>query len=131
MPVCLPKYRLLVEKLAQEGLLKIICGTDTLGVGINVPIRSVLFTQLCKYDGAQNRLLTNREFKQIAGRAGRQGFDVDGHVWVQAPPHVVENAKAQEKSAASNSKKKPKKRQAPERGYTHWTEDTFHRVVNG
>ncbi len=127
----LPKYRLLVEKLAQEGLLKIICGTDTLGVGINVPIRSVLFTQLCKYDGTQNRLLTNREFKQIAGRAGRRGFDVEGHVWVQAPPHVVENAKAQERSAASKSKKKPKKRQAPERRYTHWTEDTFHRVVNG
>ncbi len=127
----LPKYRLLVEKLAQEGLLKIICGTDTLGVGVNVPIRSVLFTQLCKYDGRSNRLLTNREFKQIAGRAGRRGFDTEGHVWIQAPPHVVENARAEEKQATSNSKKKPKKKQAPERGYTHWTEDTFNRMVNG
>ncbi len=127
----LPKYRLLIEKLAQEGLLKIICGTDTLGVGVNVPIRTVLFTQLCKYDGRSNRVLTNREFKQIAGRAGRKGFDTEGHVWVQAPPHVVENARAEEKSATSNSKKKPRKKQAPERGYTHWTEDTFHRVVNG
>ena len=71
----LPKYRLLVEKLAQQGLLKIICGTDTLGVGVNVPIRSVLFTQLCKYDGSGVRILTNREFAQIAGRAGRKGFD--------------------------------------------------------
>ncbi len=127
----LPKYRLLIEKLAQEGLLKIICGTDTLGVGVNVPIRSVLFTQLCKYDGRSNRLLTNREFKQIAGRAGRRGFDTEGHVWVQAPPHVVENARAEEKAAASSSKKKPKKKQAPDRRYTHWTEDTFNRMVNG
>ena len=47
----LPKYRLLVERLAQDGHLAVICGTDTLGVGINVPIRTVLFTQLSKYDG--------------------------------------------------------------------------------
>ncbi|NNE95841.1 MAG: DUF3516 domain-containing protein, partial [Acidimicrobiales bacterium] len=127
----LPKYRLLVEKLAQQGLLKIICGTDTLGVGVNVPIRSVVFTQLCKYDGRSNRLLTNREFKQIAGRAGRKGFDTEGHVWVQAPPHVIENARAEEKAAQSSSKKKPRKKQAPERGYTHWTQDAFNRMVNG
>ncbi|NNF53297.1 MAG: DUF3516 domain-containing protein [Acidimicrobiales bacterium] len=127
----LPKYRLLVEKLAQEGLLKIICGTDTLGVGVNVPIRTVLFTQLCKYDGDRNRLLSNREFKQIAGRAGRRGFDTEGHVWVQAPPHVVENLKADEKASSGNSKKKPKKKQAPDRRYTHWTEDTFTRMVTG
>ena len=95
----LPKYRLLVEKLAQDGLLKIICGTDTLGVGVNVPIRSVLFTQLCKYDGQSTRTLTNREFKQIAGRAGRKGFDNVGYVWVQAPAHVVENLRAEEKAA--------------------------------
>ncbi len=127
----LPKYRLLVEKLAQEGLLKIICGTDTLGVGVNVPIRTVLFTQLCKYDGERNRLLSNREFKQIAGRAGRRGFDTEGHVWVQAPPHVVENLRADEKASSGNSKKKPKKKQAPDRRYTHWTEDTFTRMVTG
>ena len=78
MPGLLPKYRLLVEKLAQDGLLKIICGTDTLGVGVNVPIRSVLFTQLCKYDGTSVRILSNREFAQIAGRAGRKGFDDRG-----------------------------------------------------
>ncbi len=127
----LPKYRLLVEKLAQEGLLKIICGTDTLGVGVNVPIRTVLFTQLCKYDGTRNRLLSNREFKQIAGRAGRKGFDTEGHVWVQAPPHVVENIRAEEKASTGNSKKKPKKKQAPDRRYTHWTEDAFTRMVTG
>ena len=83
----LPKYRLLVEQLAQQGHLKLICGTDTLGLGINVPIRTVLFTRLDKYDGKQNHLLTPREFQQIAGRAGRSGYDTQGYVWVQAPEH--------------------------------------------
>lgn len=128
----LPKYRLLVEKLAQEGLLKIICGTDTLGVGVNVPIRSVLFTQLCKYDGTAVRILTNREFAQIAGRAGRKGYDDEGHVWVQAPPHVVENLRADAKAGADPAKKrKVVKKKPPERGYAHWTEDTYNRLVGG
>ncbi|NQY56601.1 MAG: DUF3516 domain-containing protein [Ilumatobacteraceae bacterium] len=126
----LPKYRLLVEQLAQRGLLKIICGTDTLGVGVNVPIRSVLFTKLCKYDGNSVRLLTNREFAQIAGRAGRKGFDDRGDVWVQAPEHVVENLRLQQKAEASGKKKVVKKK-APERGYAHWNEDTFRRMVDG
>ncbi len=125
----LPKYRLLVEKLAQDGLLKIICGTDTLGVGINVPIRSVLFTQLCKYDGSSVRILSNREFAQIAGRAGRKGFDDAGDVWVQAPPHVVENLRNDEKTAATG--KKSMKKKAPERGYAHWSQDTFDKLVGG
>jgi superfamily II RNA helicase len=127
----LPKYRLLVEKLAQEGLLKIICGTDTLGVGVNVPIRSVLFTQLCKYDGSGVRLLSNREFAQIAGRAGRKGFDDRGDVWVQAPEHVVENQRLDEKAAAGGGKKKIVKKKQPERGYAHWTRDTFDKLVGG
>ncbi len=126
----LPKYRLLVEKLAQDGLLKIICGTDTLGVGVNVPIRSVLFTQLCKYDGIGVRLLSNREFAQIAGRAGRKGFDERGDVWVQAPAHVVENQRLDEKARDGGGKKVVKKKQ-PERGYAHWTQDTFDKLVNG
>ena len=126
----LPKYRLLVEKLAQDGLLKIICGTDTLGVGVNVPIRSVLFTQLCKYDGSGVRILSNREFAQIGGRAGRKGFDDRGDVWVQAPEHVVENQRLGEKAAASGKKKVVKKKQ-PERGYAHWTQETFDRLVAG
>ncbi|MDQ3643658.1 MAG: DEAD/DEAH box helicase, partial [Actinomycetota bacterium] len=86
----LPKYRRLVETLAQAGLLTVICGTDTLGVGINVPIRTVAFTQLCKYDGTRTRLLSAREFHQIAGRAGRAGYDVAGTVWAQAPEHVID-----------------------------------------
>ncbi|HJT05016.1 MAG TPA: DEAD/DEAH box helicase, partial [Pseudonocardiaceae bacterium] len=90
----LPRYRRLVERLAQSGLLKIVCGTDTLGVGINVPIRTVLLTALAKYDGTRTRHLTAREFHQIAGRAGRAGYDTAGTVVVQAPEHVVDNAKA-------------------------------------
>ena len=93
----LPKYRVLVEKLAQKGLLKIICGTDTLGVGINVPIRTVLFTRLCKYDGEKTAILSARDFHQISGRAGRKGFDEQGWVVAQAPEHIIENLKQEKK----------------------------------
>ena len=94
----LPRYRRLVEQLAQAGLLTVICGTDTLGVGINVPIRTVLFTGLAKFDGRRQRILRTREFLQIAGRAGRAGFDTAGYVVVQAPEHVIENERAKAKS---------------------------------
>lgn len=126
----LPKYRLLTERLAQQGLLKLICGTDTLGVGVNVPIRTVLFTQLCKYDGQRTRLLNAREFHQIAGRAGRAGFDEEGWVRVQAPAHWIENRTAEEKAAADSKKKrKVVKRRPPERNYAHWNEETFTRLT--
>jgi superfamily II RNA helicase len=126
----LPKYRRLVERLAQEGHLKVICGTDTLGVGINVPIRTVLFTQLCKYDGATSRLLTAREFHQIAGRAGRAGFDTVGYVWVQAPEHVIENERALAKAGDDPRKRrKVVRRKPPARGYVPWDEQVFQRLA--
>src|ERR1700712_1424443 len=124
----LPKYRRLVEKLSQSGLLKVICGTDTLGVGINVPIRTVLFTGLAKYDGHRTRVLTAREFHQIAGRAGRAGFDVAGDVVVLAPEHVIENFKTAAKAALDPKKKKVAKRKAPD-GFVGWSEATFDRLV--
>ncbi len=128
----LPKYRLLVERLAQAGLLKIICGTDTLGVGVNVPIRSVLFTQLCKYDGSGVRVLSVREFQQIAGRAGRKGFDDRGDVWAQAPAHVVGNQQAaQQAETDAKKRKKLVKKKPPERGYAHWDEELFDKLVSG
>lgn len=128
----LPKYRLLMEKLAQKGLLKVIVGTDTLGVGVNVPIRTVLLTQLFKYDGQKVRILSVREFQQISGRAGRKGFDDQGTVWVQAPPHVIDNLAAERKAADDPKKKrKVQKKKPPERGYAHWTEDTFTKLVHG
>ena len=123
----LPKYRLLVEKLTQRGLLKVICGTDTLGVGVNVPIRTVVFTQLCKYDGKGTRILAVRDFKQIAGRAGRRGYDDIGYVVCQAPPHVIENLKLEAK-AAEGKKKKIVKKAPPEKGYVHWDEKTFQKL---
>ncbi len=126
----LPKYRLLIEKLAQDGHLKVICGTDTLGVGINVPIRTVLLTQLCKYDGTRTRLLSAREFHQVAGRAGRAGFDTAGTVWAQAPEHVVENDKALAKAGDdAKAKRKVVRKKPPERGFVAWSEDTFTKLI--
>ncbi|MEX2982844.1 DEAD/DEAH box helicase [Streptomyces sp. C36] len=125
----LPKYRRLVERLAQAGLLKVICGTDTLGVGVNVPIRTVLFTALTKYDGQRVRTLRAREFHQIAGRAGRAGFDTAGFVVAQAPDHVVENEKALAK-AGDDPKKRRKvvRKKAPE-GFVNWTDSTFEKLI--
>ncbi len=123
----LPKYRVLVEQLAQKGLLKIICGTDTLGVGINVPIRTVLFSRLCKYDGEKTVILSARDFHQIAGRAGRKGFDERGWVVAQAPEHVVENIKLQEKAARDG--KKVLKRKPPDHNFVNWDKNTFVRLI--
>jgi len=120
----LPKYRILVERLAQKGLLKVICGTDTLGVGINVPIRTVLFTKLCKYSGDKTAILSARDFHQIAGRAGRKGFDDLGWVVAQAPEHVIENKKLESKAG-----KKFVKRQPPDRNFVLWDEKTFARLI--
>ena len=129
----LPKYRRLVEQLAQAGLLKVICGTDTLGVGINVPIRTVLMTALSKYDGVRTRLLNAREFHQIAGRAGRAGYDTAGTVVVQAPEHVVENAKAMAKAVAKFGDDQKKLRQVvkkkPPTGFVTWGEATYNNLV--
>ena len=127
----LPKYRLTVEKLAQKGHLKVICGTDTLGVGVNIPIRTVLFTKLCKFDGQKVAICRVRDFQQISGRAGRKGFDDRGSVAVQAPAHVIENLRLEAKAAANPAKKrKLVKKKAPTRGYVHWDRSTFDRLVS-
>ncbi len=125
----LPRYRRLVERLAQDGLLSVICGTDTLGVGINVPIRTVLLTGLTKFDGQRQRQLSAREFHQIAGRAGRAGFDTAGTVVVQAPEHEVENARLLARAGDDERKKKRIVRKKPEPGRVNWTEATFERLV--
>ncbi len=121
----LPKYRVLVEKLAQKGLMKVICGTDTLGVGVNVPIRTVLFTQLYKYGGQSTKILAVRDFRQICGRAGRRGFDDVGYVLCQAPEYVIENLKSDAKAAAKGKKSKGQKKKPPEKGFVNWDEKTF------
>ncbi|CAN5262738.1 DEAD/DEAH box helicase [soil metagenome] len=126
----LPKYRRLVEQLAQQGLLRVICGTDTLGVGINVPIRTVLLTALTKYDGTRMRQLSAREFHQIAGRAGRAGYDTAGTVVAQAPEHEAENARLVAKAGDDPKKlKKVVRKRAPE-GFVSWGEPSFTRLIN-
>ena len=126
----LPKYRVLVEKLAQRGLLKVICGTDTLGVGVNVPIRTVLLTRLSKYGGEKVATLSARDFHQITGRAGRRGYDDVGYVVCQAPEHVIENAKMEAKAAGDVKKlRKMVKKKAPE-GFVGWNEDTYKKLQN-
>ena len=116
----LPRYRLLVEKLAQQGLLPVICGTDTLGVGINVPIHTVVLTQLTKFDGRKMRRLRSREFHQIAGRAGRSGFDTE---------HEIENHKAEVKAAGDPKKLKKIKKKRPPENFVNWNEDTFNKLI--
>jgi hypothetical protein len=123
----LPKYRRLVEQLAQRGLLRVICGTDTLGVGINVPIRTVLLTALTKFDGTRMRQLSAREFHQVAGRAGRAGFDTAGEVVAEAPEHEIENMISEAKSVARGKKPGPKKR-APD-GFVNWGPASFERLI--
>ena len=123
----LPRYRRIVERLSQQGLLKVICGTDTLGVGVNIPIRTVLFTQLCKYDGQKDAILSVRDFKQISGRAGRKGFDDQGYVVAQAPAHVVENLRLRAKAAG----KKFHPQKPPQKGYIHFDRSTLDRLIAG
>jgi superfamily II RNA helicase len=122
----LPRYRRLVERLAQSGQLKVVSGTDTLGVGVNIPIRTVLFTQLCKFDGEKTAVLTVRDFLQIAGRAGRKGFDEQGFVVAQAPAHVIDNARLAQKKEAG---KKVVMQKPPTKGYAHWDKNTFLRLT--
>ncbi|MCY3971748.1 MAG: DUF3516 domain-containing protein [Acidobacteria bacterium] len=128
----LPKYRLLVEQLAQLGLLKVITGTDTLGVGVNVPIRTVLFSQLSKYDGQEVAILKVRDFQQIAGRAGRKGFDERGWVVCQAPEHEIDNRRRREKAQASphGRSRRQFRRRPPPRGFVPWDESTFRRLIH-
>ncbi|MDR1188602.1 MAG: DUF3516 domain-containing protein, partial [Bifidobacteriaceae bacterium] len=126
----LPMYRRLVERLAGQGLLSVVSGTDTLGVGINLPIKTVVLTSLVKFDGRRTRRINAREFHQIAGRAGRAGFDDLGHVVVQAPEHAIEQAKAAAKAEArAAAGKKPRPVKSVEQGKISWSNDTFSKLV--
>lgn len=124
----LPRYRRLVERLTQQGVLKVISGTDTLGVGVNLPIRTVVLTRLYKYDGVENRLLTTREFHQITGRAGRAGYDTEGLVVALAPDHQAHNDAAEAKAADDPKKKRKLKKASPPRNFVHYDEETFDRL---
>jgi hypothetical protein len=124
----LPRYRRIVERLAQKGLIKVISGTDTLGVGVNIPIRTAVIRQLYKFDGEKTVILPAREFHQISGRAGRKGFDDRGTVVVQAPEWVIENLRLDRKVAANpNLKKKLVKKRPPPRSLP-WDRAVFDRL---
>lgn len=125
----LPKYRRLVERLSQTGLLKVICGTDTLGVGINVPIRTVLMTGLAKFDGTRQRILKSREFHQIAGRAGRAGYDTEGTVVVEAPEHEIENWRLRQRAGSDPKKLKKLRLKSVRDGEVTWSEKTYERLT--
>lgn len=127
----LPRHRRLVERLAGAGLLQVICGTDTLGVGVNIPIRTVLMTALTKFDGNRVRAFTVREFRQLAGRAGRPGFDPDGHVWVQAPEHVIDNLKALSRAGDDPKAQRKVVKSKPPEGFVHYDEGTMQRLMTG
>lgn len=126
----LPKYRRLVEKISQTGLLKVICGTDTLGVGINIPIRTVLFTGLAKFDGRKQRILASREFHQIAGRAGRAGYDTVGYVVIEATEHEIENFRLRQRAGSDPAKIKKLRKKSARAGEITWTENTYKRLID-
>src|ERR1039458_4334215 len=125
----LPKYRRLVERLTKSGLLRVVVGTDTLGVGVNLPLRTVVLSGLAKYDGSISRLLSARELHQIAGRAGRAGYDSSGLVVVQAPDHVIENEQAAKKVAGDPRRTRKLVKSKPPRGYVAWDEAVFDKLV--
>ncbi|HVT59144.1 MAG TPA: DUF3516 domain-containing protein [Thermoanaerobaculia bacterium] len=126
----LPKYRLLVEQLSQQGLLRVICGTDTLGVGVNIPIRTVLFTRLAKFDGKKIGMLSVRDFQQIAGRAGRKGFDEQGSVVAQAPEQVIEKRRLERRGAQPGAKKTKKPAAGTPKGEVSWSAETFEKLIS-
>jgi superfamily II RNA helicase len=76
----MPVLREMVELLFTRGFIKILFCTETMSVGINLPVKTTIFTEVSKYDGVSNRMLLGHEYTQAAGRAGRLGLDKVGHV---------------------------------------------------
>jgi hypothetical protein len=88
-----------------------------------------MLTSLAKYDGTRTRHLRAREFHQLAGRAGRAGFDTAGLVVVQAPDHVIENERALAKIGDDPKRRRSYKRKSPPDGFVSWDEKTYARLV--
>lgn len=82
----LPELKELVEELFGRGLIRLLFATETFALGVNMPARTVVLSRITKFDGETHRQLTAREFHQMAGRAGRRGKDVLGHVVLVADP---------------------------------------------
>lgn len=91
----LPGWKMLVEKLFQKGLIKVVFATETLAAGINMPARSTVISSISKRTDSGHRTLTPSEFLQMSGRAGRRGMDEVGYVIIvgsafQTPEEVAE-----------------------------------------
>ena len=91
----LPGWKVLVEKLFQKGLIKVVFATETLAAGINMPARSTVISSISKRTDSGHRILTPSEFLQMSGRAGRRGMDEIGYVTIigsafQSPEEVAE-----------------------------------------
>lgn len=78
-----PALKEIVEKLYESRLIFVLFCTETFAVGINFPAASTVFDSCRKWDGEAHRTLKNREFFQMAGRAGRRGFDKAGRVYIR------------------------------------------------
>ena len=89
-----PYVKEIIEMLFCKGMLPILISTETFAVGVNGPARSVVFESLHKFDGSEHRLFKESEFVQMAGRAGRRGFDTEGSVFVLYDPTVPKNMMA-------------------------------------
>lgn len=76
----MPVLREMVEILYAKGFIKLLFATETFAVGLNMPTKTTIFTDVCKFDGSNNRQLFAHEYTQMAGRAGRRGIDILGHV---------------------------------------------------
>ncbi len=74
----LPLIKEVVELLFQDGLLKVLFSTETFSMGLNMPARTVVFTNIKKFDGEKQRWITGGEYIQMSGRAGRRGLDKRG-----------------------------------------------------
>ena len=83
----LPGWKLLVEKLFQQGLIKVVFATETLAAGINMPARSTVISSISKRTDSGHRTLTPSEFLQMSGRAGRRGMDEVGYVTIVGTPY--------------------------------------------
>lgn len=78
----LPGWKVLIEKLFQKGLIKVVFATETLAAGINMPARSTVISSISKRTDTGHRTLSASEFLQMSGRAGRRGMDETGYVTV-------------------------------------------------
>jgi ATP-dependent RNA helicase HelY len=78
----LPVFKETVERLFQQGLIKVVFATETLALGINMPAKTVVIEDLWKFSGERHELLTPGEYTQLTGRAGRRGIDPIGYAVV-------------------------------------------------